>query len=320
MEIDPESTFADFIFEKWGSDQLTRYEKLSEEQKELLRRILSKTEEIKQNEGCLIAVKELLNDHEDACSNRAVQIVERAADVLDSFLGDFGKVEDIVLMSMKKKGLEKLFEVEHKGFEAQYASFKDEVYGAENVLRYKSVLSQVIGVPMSDLSEYQRLTLEDISIDKNFVVEVLNEEFSLDPIKEGFLEILERPELMERYECNVDEYVVLRGKDSLKETLKMILEKAEASQEGLSEAEKNKIEQYSQWYEEGTRLPIKDIIDLVGQVSVIAEAYGLDECECGNDKNKKKLITQLTKNEEGKKILAENFVNRLCEEGYLEKE
>lgn len=317
-EIDPESTFADFIFKKWNSESKSRFDMLSEEQRELLRKILSKSNEIKQNEDCLSVVKEIFNDNEDACSTRLAMIIESVATLLDNFFDSVNDVSAAVLTKARNQWLQSLFKVKYFGYEEQYDSFVGRM-GVEYEMLYRTVLSSALKVPVGELAGGLWQRLKDITLDKGFILDILTNTFSSDVIKSCFLDVLKNEQVMRMYECNLDEYVAIRGESELKNRLESMLSKVnDFPQNEMNPSEKECITNYKKWCESGERLPINEIIDLVGRISVILEDYELEECNCGvSESNKRDLIIKMVQNQEGKKILAKKFISRLFEEDCL---
>ena len=319
-ELAPGSGFDRFVFSR-TTEYTSRYDCLSAEQKNQLRLILSLEDEIICNEDCHAKIQAIFSDHENMCSNRLSYIIFEASAVIDELKGIDGESVPANLTKYRNALAEELLCKPYPDYEHLYLGFVQAGYGAENQLKYRSELKNIWAVSMQELSPETYLIISDIVLDKDFIIEVMSDLFSLDSIKKVYIDSIKDnmafQKALEKKDVSFDDYEkftkrkqILRksleklsknnGFNSMSEFLDSALKKE------LSDKDKKMFEDFKMWYNGEIKLSIEDIVKMM--ISLLSEMdfENYDEFpEFGE-------VESYEKN-----ILAEKFIDDLFNNKYM---
>ena len=317
-ELVPNSGFDNFVF---GEDR--RYDRISEDQRNQLKLILSLEDEIICDEDCCAKIQAIFSDHEDMCPNRLSSIIFEASAVIDEFKGiDNGSISAI-LTKYRNALAEELTCKPHQGYESLYTGFVQDGYGAEYQLKYKSELKGIWAISMPKLTQNTYYTISDIVIDEDFIAEVMYRLFSLDSIKKTYVDSINDDaafqRAVEKRDVSFDDYEKFTNRQQiLKEKFETIAKSEDFNsmtdflnstlEKELSDKDKKMFENFKAWYEGESKLSVEDIVETI--VAVLSEMNFEDYKEFPEFGE----IKSYEKN-----ILAEKFVEDLFNNKYIKK-
>lgn len=197
-EIAPESHFDEYLFEKSKYDDMSRYEGIGFDYQKLLQRILLLKDEIISNKECHdFILGQFYNQDSEACKNRLINIIYLCAKTIDYYYQKSNFISKI-LTNYRLDLVEKIFTEKYLGYENFYEAFNNASFGAENMIAYRQALEMPFAIPLSSLSPSTEDDILGISLDQDFIIMALSENYFKTPLKEYFKNALNDDKVMKQ--------------------------------------------------------------------------------------------------------------------------
>lgn len=187
-EIDPNSALINFLF-----DENNQFDNMSDSQKVLLRKILSKVDQIKQDQTCWNNLRIIFNEPmfiqgNFMHRNKAGEIIESAAGLLDDFFDknkDFEIKSNWIMNFFAQKFHNGILNTKPDSLDKQLDCFSldwdniDKMTQLRNFFaeisefRYKVTLAKIIGLQMEDLSAETWQEIASLDFDRQGLIDAL---------------------------------------------------------------------------------------------------------------------------------------------------